>query len=247
MNRYISKEELWMKKPIIALTPMFDDSLNSLTMLPEYLDAVYAAGGLPVILPLDMEEDDICLLASNFDGFLIPGGHDVDPALYGEKKLDFCGEPNRKRDFLESIIFREALKHDKPVLAICRGFQFINAVSGGSLYQDITQQLDPDVKVRHRQEEPYDIPCHTVEILPGNLLHSIVEADRLEVNSLHHQAVKALAPVFKACAAAEDGIVEAAFMPSKKFVLGIQWHAEFLYKKDRTNLDIFAKFVDAAR
>jgi putative glutamine amidotransferase len=236
-----------MKKPLIAVMPMFDDSQNIITMLPEYLDAVQAGGGLPAIIPLEMDEKDICQLASRFDGFLFTGGHDVCPELYGEKKLEFCGEPCEKRDYLESIIFREALRNDKPVLAICRGFQFINAISGGSLYQDIDEQLASGTNVRHRQSEPYDVPCHQVEILPDTLLNAIVKSDRLEVNSLHHQAVKTLAPDFITCATAEDGIIEAAFMPEKKFILGIQWHAEFLYRHDNSNLEIFRRFVDAAR
>jgi putative glutamine amidotransferase len=234
-----------MNKPIIAITPMYDDDQDTITMLPEYMDAVYASGGLPVIFPLNIEEKDICSLVSKFDGFLFTGGHDVNPSLYGEKKQDFCGEPNDAKDSLEAVLFREALKYDKPVLAICRGFQFINAVSGGSLYQDIDSQLDPDIRIIHRQKKPYEAACHNIEILPGSLLHSIVNTGSMDVNSLHHQAVKALASSLKACAVAEDGIVEAAWMPSKKFVLGIQWHAEFLYKRDHLSFEIFRRFVES--
>ena len=157
-----------MKKPIIAVTPLFDNKLNSIWMLPNYLDGIIKAGGIPVILPLNIREKEIIHLVSKFDGFLITGGQDIDPNLYGEEKLDYCDEINSARDSLEFALISEVINQDKPVLGICRGLQFINVVLGGSLYQDIQEQHEADIKVNHKQKAPYDNPCHSVKVIKGH-------------------------------------------------------------------------------
>lgn len=233
-----------MEKPIIAVTPLYDDALNSIWMLPMYLDGIYAAGGIPVILPLEIDKKDIASITAKFDGFLFTGGQDIEPKLYGEEKQDFCSEVNEARDALEFDIFEEVLRQGKPVLGICRGMQLINAALGGTLYQDLEMMHKSETYVLHKQQAPYHVPCHTVQVLQGTLLHSIVKTEELQVNSLHHQAVKKLSPKLEACAISKDGIVEAVFMKDKKFVLAVQWHPEFLFKKDYYSRNIFGAFVE---
>lgn len=233
-----------MNKPIIAVTPLYDDDLNSIWMLSDYLEGIYSVGGIPVILPLNMMEEDIADLAVKFDGFLFTGGQDVSPELYGEEIMDFCDGTNSSRDTLESILLKDVLKHDKPILGICRGLQLINATLGGTLYQDMGIQHKSEIKIIHKQEAPYNVPCHSVEVLQRTPLHSIVKTHELQVNSIHHQAIKVLSPELKASAVSKDGIVESAYIPDRKFVLGVQWHPEFLYKRDSSAMDIFRAFVE---
>jgi len=234
-----------MKKPIIALTPLFDDDLESIWMLNDYLEAIFAAGGIPVILPLDIKKEDLPEVAARFDGFLITGGQDVNPSLYGEEKMDCCGGINSRRDTLEIDLIREVLKNDKPVLGICRGLQIINVALGGTLYQDIAEQLYLDKETPYKQDKPYGEPFHPIDVIPGTPLHSILGKDRLDVNSLHHQAVKDLSPELKAAAISDKGVIESTYMPDKKFVLSVQWHPEYMMHKYPLHLEIFKKFVEA--
>ncbi|MBR2756304.1 MAG: gamma-glutamyl-gamma-aminobutyrate hydrolase family protein, partial [Lachnospiraceae bacterium] len=141
-------------KPIIGVMPLWDDEKDSLWMLPGYLDGIAQQGGIPVIFPFTDDENDLKQLMSTCDGFLFTGGHDVLPPLYGEEPIEELWESElldccEKRDRMELIVLREAMKEQKPILGICRGLQFINAALGGSLYQDLPLQHPSDV-VHHQ-------------------------------------------------------------------------------------------------
>ncbi|NMC56332.1 MAG: gamma-glutamyl-gamma-aminobutyrate hydrolase family protein [Eubacteriaceae bacterium] len=234
-----------MKKPIIGVTPLFDDRRESIWMVAGYLKSIQYAGGIPVVLSLSDCEKEINQIAQDFDGFLFTGGHDVDPSVYGEEKLPFCANTCKYRDDFEKILFEKALKYKKPILAICRGFQFMNAMLGGSLYQDIESQTKPNVKLTHSQEKPYNAAAHSVKIYRDTPLYDLIKADDIEVNSIHHQAVKVLSDKLVPMAIAPDGIIEAAYMPDEKFVLGVQWHPEFMYENDEAAARLFEGFVIA--
>lgn len=124
-------------KPVIGVMPLWDDEKESIWMLPGYLEGIRQAGGLPIILPLTDNADEIDQLSDMCSGFLFTGGHDVDPKIYNETSIGDIVSPCRQRDEMEKIFLEFAIKQDKSVLGICRGIQFINAVLGGSLYQDI--------------------------------------------------------------------------------------------------------------
>ena len=128
-----------MKKPLIAVLPLYDREKDSYWMLPGYFAGLQAAGAVPVMLPL-FAEQDTAQLARDFDGFLFTGGQDVDPVLYGEQMLDCCGELNSARDRMEAAMLQELMNLKKPVLGICRGLQLINACLGGTLWQDLPSQ-----------------------------------------------------------------------------------------------------------
>ena len=129
-----------MRKPMIGLIPLVDEKRESYWMLPGYMEGIARAGGLAVMLPLTDKDEDIVRLLEAFDGFVFTGGHDVDPAIYGQEKLDICGDLCPGRDSMEQKLLRAALEADKPVLGICRGLQLINAVLGGTLWQDLPAQ-----------------------------------------------------------------------------------------------------------
>ena len=132
-----------------------------------------------------------------------------------------------------------------PTLGICRGIQVINAVLGGTLWQDVPRQR-PSV-VEHHGKPPYDEPVHTVEVLAGTPLSSCVGAGELPVNSYHHQALRDVAPGLTVMAVAADDVVEAVWRPASRFFWAVQWHPEFAHKVDEPSRKIFSALVDAAR
>lgn len=231
-------------KPVIGVMPLWDDEKDSIWMLPGYMDGINEAGGLPIIFPFSADRQEIYQLLGLCDGILMTGGHDVSPKLYHEEPMEKLVECCVKRDEMEKIVLEKALEDDVPVLGICRGIQFINAALGGTLYQDIPLQHPSGVD--HHQKAPYDIPAHIVTIMKGSPLHKCLSITQLPVNSLHHQAVRELAPGLEAMACSPDGLVEAAFLPGKRFFWAVQWHPEFSYKSDDNSRKILKAFVDAA-
>lgn len=232
-------------KPVIGVIPLYDEDKSSLWMLPGYMDAIRLAGGIPVILPLKLEESDFPRISSCFQGYLLTGGHDVTPDLYHAKRMSYCGETNADRDKLESMVFKEAYKKDIPVLGICRGIQLINALLGGSLYQDLEKEYEHST-VEHHMEAPYNRTVHNISIMEGTPLHRLWNRTTKAVNSYHHQAVKNLGKGLDVMSYAEDGLIEGIYAPDKTFLWGIQWHPEFIYKEDEEQLNIFRSFIQAS-
>ena len=230
-------------KPVIGVMPLWDEEKDSMWMLPGYLDGINQAGGLPVVFPFSSDEQELKQLINMCDGLLFTGGHDVSPWVYKDEPLEELVDCCEKRDIMETIVLREAIAEDKPVLGICRGIQFINAALGGTLYQDIPTHHPSGVC--HHQERPYDAPSHEVTLTEGSPLHKCLGTDRIPVNSCHHQAIKVLSPELKAMAAAADGIIEAAYRPGSRFLWAVQWHPEFSYKTDENSRKIFRAFVKA--
>ena len=213
------------QSPIIGVTPLWDTERKSVWMLPDYLDGIRAAGGIPVVLPLEMSEADADRIVETCDGFLFTGGQDVGS----------CPE----RDALETLVLSKVLQSDKAILGICRGLQFINVFLGGTLWQDLPSQHPSEIV--HRQGKPYGAPTHTVT-LNGDL-STLLGKDILEVNTLHHQAAKGLGENLEMMAVAPDGIIEAVQMAGKRFVWAVQWHPEYMFKTDPDSLAIFSYFV----
>ncbi len=229
-----------MKKPMIGVTPLWDAERQSVWMLPDYLDGIKAAGGLPIVLPLEMSEEDANQVVETCDGFLFTGGQDVSPVLYGMKDATGTIVASPERDKMETLLLSKALHADKAVLGICRGLQFINVFLGGTLWQDLPSQHPSEIA--HRQGKPYGVPTHKVS-LSGDL-QTLLGKDILEVNTLHHQAVKDLGKGLTAMAIAPDGIVEAVQMLGKRFVWAVQWHPEYLFRTDKDSLAVFSCFVN---
>ena len=227
------------KSPIIGVTPLWDAERKSVWMLPDYLEGIKAAGGIPVILPIEMSEADVDRIVETCDGFLFTGGQDVAPELYGTKDATGTVVPSPERDNLETLLLSKVLQADKPILGICRGLQFINAFLGGTLWQDLPSQHPSDIV--HRQGKPYGIPTHKVS-LNGDL-RTLLGKDTLEVNTLHHQAIKDLGKDLIPMAESPDGLIEAVKMVGKRFVCAVQWHPEYMFKTDGDSLRVFSWFV----
>ena len=234
-----------MNKPLIGITPLIDKKLNSYCMIPGYMDACVKAGGLPMMLPFMINREDVKDLVSTLDGIVLTGGPDVPPSLYGEEKKETCGNQCPERDELEKMFIDEALLQEKPILAICRGFQYLNVLLGGSLYQDIPTEYKTELN--HCQEPPYDIAIHRVTLPEGSPLRNLLQKEEMLVNSYHHQAIKKLGEGLKSMGESTDGIIEAFYMPERNFVWGVQWHPEFIYKAHDDHEKIFQAFIESMR
>ena len=232
-------------KPVIGVTPLYDVEKSSIWMLPGYMDGILQAGGVPVILPLSAEDADIERLFRVIDGLLLTGGQDVDPSLYGEERNEKCGEVYPPRDTLEKKLFQKAMSLDMPVFGICRGLQVINILMGGTLYQDLPTQFTSPNAENHRQTASRDTLTHKVTLVQSSPLYALLEAEKLPVNSFHHQGVRQLAPGLLPAAIAEDGLVEALYAPHKSFVQAVQWHPECCFETDEPSRKIFRAFINA--
>ena len=229
-------------KPLVGVMPLWDDEKDSIWMLPGYLEGLKEAGATPVIFPLTEDPEEISRLVDICGGLHMTGGHDVTPSVYGEEPLEDKVSCCRERDNMEKLVLDDAMKKDKPILGICRGIQLINALLGGTLYQDLPSQHPSDIE--HHQTPPYDVPVHDVIIRKVTPLFDCLGSERISVNSYHHQAVKNVAPGLEVMAESEDGIVEALYKPFYSFLWAVQWHPEFSYKTDSNSMKIFQAFVE---
>ena len=230
-----------MKKPIIGIVPLVDIERESYWMLPGYMKGIEQAGGIPLMLPLTSDEENLQQLAEELDGFLYAGGQDISPNLYAQRRSRMCGQCCHERDEMETILFRMVYEQDKPLLGICRGIQCINVVMGGTLYQDLPSEHSSDTE--HHQIPPYDVPVHSVKIIGDSPLYKLLKKETLMVNSYHHQAILTLAPKVSAMAVSEDGLIEAVCVPKKRFIWGIQWHPELSCLVDENSRKIFSEFI----
>lgn len=218
-----------------------------------YLVAIQEAGGLPLVVTPAHGGAALRALYELCDGLVLTGGEDVAPERYGEAVTHPAVESVPERDALEVQLIEWALADDLPILAICRGIQILNVALGGTLYQDLPTDLPGHLGHDQTRLEPPAArtePRHPVVVRPGSALADLLGAERVEVNSLHHQGLKRLAPVLAAVAHAPDGLVEGVEPadPARwRFVVGVQWHPEELARAgDAPSRRLFEGFVAAA-
>ena len=232
-------------RPLIGVTPQYNTKKEYPYSHIDYLEAVSAAGGLPLVLPIRLNAGDAEQLAETLDGVLFTGGPDIAPYLYGEIMIKECGEQCPLRDEMELGFARAAAAAGLPILGLCRGVQTINVAFGGALYQDIPSQYRGDTTVLHSQSHYVESghPSHTVWIDENSELYEIIGKRDLLVNSFHHQAVKIVAPDMRVTARAEDGLIECLESRGNKYILGVQWHPERMFRRDKYALALFENFV----
>ena len=207
-----------------------------------YPKALSAAGGVPLIIPLGLNESALRALFSRCDGILLAGGEDVDPALYGERAHPKLTKTCKLRDECEALLCKWCMTEKKPLLGICRGFQLMNAALGGNLYQDLPSEAPSEVTHSHNPHE-----SHLLNLNPRSRLAALLGNDKLLVNSRHHQAVKELAPGLIAAGRSDDGIIEAAEATGNQFLFGLQCHPEDLWGTSQEWKRLFSEFVAACR
>ncbi|MBZ0278411.1 MAG: gamma-glutamyl-gamma-aminobutyrate hydrolase family protein [Anaerolineae bacterium] len=204
------------------------------------IQAIEAAGGLPVLIPVSVSEETLRLLYDQVDGLLLPGGSDINPQRYNSTPLPTTQPSDDPRDQAEITLARWATAEDRPVFGICRGHQLLNVALGGTLIQDIASDIKHHIM-------PRDFAAHDVRVDPNSHLAAVMQATQVQVNSLHHQGIEQVAPGLCITAYSPDGIIEAMELPDKRFALSVQWHPEDLYKHDPAAKNLFTAFVEAAR
>lgn len=243
------------RRPIIGISTQTQEAIPG--KLPRvwimghtYIRSLTTMGGLPWVIPLIA--DDLSTLRAIYDqldGVFMPGGVDVDPGQYGETKSEMCGRVDPDRDGVELMLTRWALADHKPFLGVCRGVQVLNVAAGGTLYQDVLQQMPGAIK---HDYWPYDgvFPrthlAHEVQIESKSRLGRVLKQSHLKVNSMHHQGIRSLAPGLVPTAYAPDGLIESVEMPNGQFAIGVQWHPEEFVTTDPVTRRLFAAFIDAA-
>jgi len=243
------------KLPIIGIPCRYDISstysgrpINAQNR--SYTQAIVQAGGAPVLIPLDVDEETLRAIYNLTDGLLLSGGGDVDPAHYRQSPHVTTHDVQADRDRVELTLTRWAAADGKPLLGICRGIQVMAVAMGGTLVQDIARQKKDANRHDYYYTNdgyPRDYLAHPVTLSPDSQLTQILGAATLPVNSLHHQAIDTLPPPCRVVGYAPDGVPEAIDLPDHPFFCGVQWHPEELVEGQESARRLFAAFVDACR
>ena len=241
-----------MTRPLIGITAAIAKSVHppyaEMYMIGrKYVDAIETAGGIPLMVPHNLGGDSLRVLFDRLDGLLLSGGGDIDPAIYGEEPHPDVDGISADRDRMELALARWAVDQHKPLLAICRGVQVLNVALGGTLVQDIPSQVADALP--HRFDEkttPRGYLAHSVSIEPDSLLRAVIHSTAASVNSWHHQSLKQVADPLRVVAESPDGIIEAVEVPGQRFVLGVQWHPEWLFETQPEMLRLFTALIEAA-
>ncbi len=238
---YVYYRYIIMKKPIIGIT-LDSQKAGTYSKFPSYairenyLSSLVKLNAIPILL--SHEKTLINYFSKSLDGLIITGGDfDIDPKIYNEKK-DGAKNFKKKRTNFELKIFNKMFELNKPIFGICGGAQLMNIAAGGSLYQDIKQDI-----IKHEQENPRNQTSHEIKITKKSKLFKICKKNKINVNSAHHQAIKKLGKNFNISALSKDGIIEAIEHNKHKWCIGLQWHPEFLITK--YDLKIFKSFIDS--
>ncbi len=233
------------RRPVIGISDTHRDDVSA--VVPRsYVDAVLMNGGIPVVIPLINENDELNELLNSLDGIIFTGGEDFDPSYYNERPIPQMGRVNALRDKFDLRLIRLAAEKGVPILGICRGVQLINIAFGGTLYQDLPTQYR-DKSIRHRQTQSSTEASHSVIVEDFTFFSDIVKERMLSVNSAHHQAIKDVAKGFRIAGRSPDQIVEVIEkIDDENWILGVQFHPEMRVTRDNAMLRIFQHFVEVA-
>ena len=240
------------KRPIIGCTSYrkYIDQRRPIEvygLMPSYTEAITAAGGIPLLIPLGLSEEDLQVVLQRIDGLVLPGGGDVEPEIYGGQYHDTLWGINPERDRTELFMGQIAVREQKPILAICRGIQVFNVALGGTLWEDIGSMVPGAIRHDAPDDRPRNFLAHAVEVEAESLLAQHLGGGRHQVNSIHHQAIRVLASELVVTATAPDEIIEGVEVPGHPFAIGVQWHPENLVADDHAMLALFEGLVEAAR
>ena len=234
-------------RPRIGITMRIELETDRFYLARHYSEAVEAAGGLPVHIPLIPKADFINGVVDSLDGLLLPGSDsDMDPQRYGREPHPQLGSVHPIRDETDLLALERVEDRGMPLFAICFGIQSLNVSRGGTLIQDIVSQHPSAIK--HEQGAPRDRHSHRARLLEDSTLGQLAGTETVPVNSHHHQAIETLGRELVATAWAPDGIIEAVEDPrSDRFILGVQWHPELGWERDKLSQALFNRLVSEAR
>jgi putative glutamine amidotransferase len=246
-----------LRRPVIGIPTQTLQAIEGIppslpaswVMNQRYFLAVTAAGAVPWMIPL-LHDDPATLreIYDRLDAIVLPGGVDLDPGTYGEAAHPRCGQTDPARDQVELQLARWAIEDGKPLLGLCRGIQVINVALGGTLWQDIETQLPQALKHDYWPSAGFgrDYLAHPVELAADSRLRELLQRDSLQVNSMHHQAIRRLSPQLVATAVAPDGVVEGIEgRAADRFLVGVQWHPEVFEERDASTRRLFRALIAA--
>lgn len=211
----------------------------------DYISAVEKAGGIPIILPIVEEEENIKEMVSRVDAILLSGGYDIDPSYWGEEIGRKYQRIYPRRDRYEMLVIRYAKEMQKPVLGICRGHQMINVAFGGSLYQDISEIQG--AYIQHVQQANYYEATHGIIVEEDSFLAKSM-GQKGRVNSYHHLAIKDLGESLRMVGKAPDGVIEAIeWITEEQFFVGVQFHPEMMHRHHTFALNLFQDFIQEVK
>lgn len=229
--------------PIIGIIDTAPSEIHEIMITP-YCNAVKGCGGEFRLLSWDNTPETIDQYVSDCDGFVFTGGDDINPSYYGEPILPECGKILQERDEFELAFMPAVLESRKPVLAICRGFQILNVIFGGTLWQDIPSQVPGAYTHAPSPVEKIAERTHSITVIQNTLLSSLLKTNNITINSMHHQGVKELGVGLTLAAVSNDGIPEAFYLPGHPFMLAVQWHPEWLYPAEDSRI-LFSALIKA--
>mgnify|MGYP006423287055 CR=1 FL=1 len=250
-----------MRTPIIGISANYtsDDQIGLRTELgfagqqwqlvaDDYVHVVERAGGVPVILPIPKRLEHIDRFLECCDGLLISGGNDLDPQYYNESPRRGLGALEPRRDAFDIALAQTALfQTEMPILGICRGCQILNTITGGSLYQDIYEEIAVAGNYTLKGTPKWH-PTQTVMIERNTRLFDIFQAEQLRINSFNHQTINEVGDGFRVTmTTSQDGLIEGIEREGDRVVLGVQWHPETMVEKHPLYQALFEYFVRSCR
>lgn len=244
------------RRPVILVAPRWvpetmrgEERIAPLEAIADcFVDAILAAGGLPLQMALTTDESVIAEYVALADGLAVPGGPDVDPRRWGSEMPYDPALLCPQRDAFEFPLVRRALEADLPILTTCRGTQLLNVALGGTLCMDVPSLGAPGGMVQWRHVGILNGPSHPVEIVEGSLLsRAMGGVTSAQVNSAHHCCVGALGDGVRLVARATDGVPEGIEVPGRRFCVGVQWHPEYTWREVASDRALWRSFVDACR
>jgi putative glutamine amidotransferase len=238
----------WGMKPLIGISTNQSKNIHghpTVLLMQSYIDAILQAGGVPVLIPSMIHEDGWDVLYSRLEGILFSGGGDISLEHFSGEPHPRIDDIDLQRDSVELKMIQAAAEDGKPFLGICRGCQVMNVALGGTLYTHIPDQL-PNALDHSYPGNMRTVLVHEVKIEEGMRIAEVMGEPILQVNSLHHQGLKDIAPSLRVAGISPDGLVEAVELPDHPFALAVQWHPEWLTDQEPTR-NLFRKFVEAAQ
>jgi len=237
-------------KPLIGITTdsAGDTAPWRISLKETYSNAIRAAGGLPILLPLDISAEDVEEYVPKLNGVLFSGGSDLSPHLFKEEPIKELNSLLTSRDNTEMALMKVIQRLRIPIFGICRGIQTINTALGGTLFQDIPQQI-PGAHGHYPRGTPAFEPYHSISILQSDSrIGSVFKKSAIRTNSFHHQSIKQIAPGLRVTAQASDGVIEACeSTESAWYIHAVQFHPEAMCEKHPEFLGLFIEFVNACR